>query len=42
MEKFFIGEYKVEEDQEYLEYLEREKREAHMAIYDDYRENSKN
>jgi hypothetical protein len=40
MKKFFIGEYKVEEDKEYLEYLEREKREAHLSIYDDYCENS--
>lgn len=39
MKKFVIGEYKYEEDEEYLEYLEREKREAHTSIYDDYREN---
>lgn len=39
MKKFFVGQYKVEEDKEYLEYLEREKREAHISIYDDYLEN---
>lgn len=31
--------YNYEEDPEYLEYLEREKREAHTHIYDDYLEN---
>lgn len=39
MEKFIIGKYKPEEDKEYLEYLEREKKEAHMTIYDDCNDN---
>jgi len=30
-----MSKYKVEEDQEYIEYLKKEKKESHMAIYDD-------
>lgn len=39
MKKFSISEYKPEEDKEYLDYLERERRESHTHIYDDYLEN---
>lgn len=35
MKKYTIGQYKVEEDKEYMDYLEREKKEAHTHIYDD-------
>lgn len=31
--------YDYREDPEYLEYLERERKEAHLSIYDDYLEN---
>lgn len=31
--------YNYKEDKEYLEYLEREKREAHLTIYDDANNN---
>lgn len=34
------GTYNPEDDKEYLEYLEREKKEAHYSIYDDYLNNS--
>lgn len=30
--------YDYREDKEYLEYLEREKKDAHLTIYDDYLE----
>jgi hypothetical protein len=33
--------YNYLEDKEYLDYLEREKKEAHMYIYDDWREGYK-
>lgn len=35
-----INKYNWQDDPEYLDYLEREKKEAHLRIYDDAQENT--
>ena len=40
VEKYSIGKYNYKEDKEYLDYLEREKKESHMRIYDDAYDNN--